>query len=314
MGNLPDKTLHGGLFNNIFFEVSHSEKLNLRNPEQLRLFHLEVSNNLFVFGHLQQFIQRNIGQYVFSRAQIEEYELDGNAFSVGLDAMNVMKANANPGERDSGNDLGEILLFVFLEEILKAPKILSKVELKAQSGSYDSECDAIHFLSSTNSNGNSYYNIVFGTSSIVGDVKDAINAAFDRVAKIHSKSEQEILLAENTIFTKTVDQSTAQKIKDLLLPKKGKKHRVSYDTAFGIFLAYDLGLNPNNYTNQDFEVKLEQKMKTDIKAHTQYIIDKINNLNLGNYSFYIYFVPLNDVANDKQQIMNEVFGEGGTDG
>jgi len=173
MGNLPDKTLHGGLFNNIFFEVSHSEKLNLRNPEQLRLFHLEVSNNLFVFGHLQQFIQRNIGQYVFSRAQIEEYELDGNAFSVGLDAMNVMKANANPGERDSGNDLGEILLFVFLEEVLKAPKILSKVELKAQSGSYDSECDAIHFLSSTNSNGNSYYNIVFGTSSIVGDVKDA---------------------------------------------------------------------------------------------------------------------------------------------
>jgi hypothetical protein len=99
-----------------------------------------------------------------------------------------------------------------------------------------------------------------------------------------------------------------------LLPKKGKKHRVSYDTAFGIFLAYDLGLNPNNYTNQDFEVQLEQKMKTDIKAHTQYIIDKINNLNLGNYSFYIYFVPLNDVANDKQQIMNAVFGEGGTDG
>jgi hypothetical protein len=263
---------------------------------------------------LQQFIQRNIGQYVFSRAQIEEYELDGNAFSVGLDAMNVMKANANPGERDSGNDLGEILLYVFLEEVLKAPKILSKVELKAQSGSYDSECDAIHFLSSTNSNGNSYYNIVFGTSSIVGDVKDAIDAAFDRVAKIHSKSEQEILLAENTIFTKTVDQSTAQKIKDLLLPQKGKKRRVSYDTAFGIFLAYDLGLNPNNYTNQDFEVQLEQKMKTDIKAHTQYIIDKINNLNLGNYSFYIYFVPLNDVANDKQQIMNEVFGEGGTDG
>ena len=213
MENLPDKTLHGGSFNNIFFEVSHSEKLNLRNPEQLRLFHLEFSNNLFVFGHLQQFLQRNIGQYVFSRAQIEEYELDGNAFSVGLDAMNVMKANANPGERDSGNDLGEILLFVFLEEVLKAPKILSKVELKAQSGSYDSECDAIHFLSSTNSNGNSYYNIVFGTSSIVGDVKDAIDAAFDRVAKIHSKSEQEILLAENTIFTKTVDQSTAQKIK-----------------------------------------------------------------------------------------------------
>ena len=311
MSILPSKTLHGGSFKDIFIEVSHSESLNLRNPEQLRLFHLEVSNNQFSFNHLQKFIRKNIGQYVFSRAQIEEYELDDDAYSVGLDALEIMRSNAKPGERDSGNDLGEILLYIFLEEVLGAPKILSKVELRAQSGSYDSECDAIHFLSSTNASGNPYYNIVFGTSSIVGDVGDAIDAAFDRIAKIHSKSEQEILLAENTIFKKDVEKDTAIKIKDLLVPKKGA--RPSYDAAFGIFLAYDLGLNPDNYSNQEFALKIEQKMQTDIKAHAQYIIDKINGLGLGNYSFYIYFIPLNDVDNDKLQIMRSVFGKESTD-
>ncbi|MDD4592132.1 MAG: hypothetical protein PHG06_17170, partial [Parabacteroides sp.] len=87
MKRLPSKTLHGESFENIFVEVSHSESLNLRNPEQLRLFHLAVSNNQFIFSHLQKFIRKNIGQYVFSRAQIEEYELDGDAFSIGLDAL-----------------------------------------------------------------------------------------------------------------------------------------------------------------------------------------------------------------------------------
>ena len=54
-------------------------------------------------------------------------------------------------------------------------------------------------------------------------------------------------------------------------------------------------------------------MQTDIKAHVQYIIDKINGLGLGNYSFYIYFIPLNDVDNDKLQIMRSVFGKESTD-
>ena len=45
MSDSFDKTLSGGKFDEVFTEVSHTETLGLKNPEQLRLFHLNVNNN-----------------------------------------------------------------------------------------------------------------------------------------------------------------------------------------------------------------------------------------------------------------------------
>ena len=42
MSDSFDKTLSGGKFDEVFTEVSHTETLGLKNPEQLRLFHLNV--------------------------------------------------------------------------------------------------------------------------------------------------------------------------------------------------------------------------------------------------------------------------------
>ena len=39
-----DKTISGGKFDEVFTEVLHAETLGLKNPEQLRLFHLRAPN------------------------------------------------------------------------------------------------------------------------------------------------------------------------------------------------------------------------------------------------------------------------------
>lgn len=75
MSDSFDKTLRGKYFDEVFTEVTHTETLGLKNPEQLRLFHLNVNNNAFSSDKLEQFLRRNIGLYVFSRAQIEEYNI-----------------------------------------------------------------------------------------------------------------------------------------------------------------------------------------------------------------------------------------------
>lgn len=75
MSDSFDKTLRGKHFDEVFTEVTHTETLGLKNPEQLRLFHLNVNNNAFLSDKLEQFLRRNIGLYVFSRAQIEEYNI-----------------------------------------------------------------------------------------------------------------------------------------------------------------------------------------------------------------------------------------------
>ena len=113
MGDSFDKTLSGGKFDEVFTEMTHSEILGLNNPEQLHLFHLNVNNNTFSPDRLEVFLRKNIGQYVFSRAKIEDYRVKGDAFSVGMDALDIMRKNGTPGQRGTGNDLGEIMLYVF---------------------------------------------------------------------------------------------------------------------------------------------------------------------------------------------------------
>ena len=49
MSDLIGKTIPGNGMESIFKEVPHQETLGLKNPEQLRLFHLHVSNNRFIF-------------------------------------------------------------------------------------------------------------------------------------------------------------------------------------------------------------------------------------------------------------------------
>ena len=308
MSETLEKTSNGSMFSEVFTEVSHSEKLGLKNPEQLRIFHLNVIDNEFVFDKLEAFLKRNIGQYVFSRAQIEKYKIEGDAFSVGMDALEIMRKNGSPGQKGTGNDLGEIMLYVFLEQVLGAPKILSKVELQTGAKQYSSKCDGIHLLSLEAPAGIPYYQMVFGTSSITGDMKDAIDDAFDAIMQIENQKAQERILAENTVFSKSFDSDNIKKIKDLLIPAKGRQ--VPCDTAYGVFLVYDLGLNPSNYTAVEFRNELSRKMQMDIQFNQGFIVKKINELKLENHSFYFYILPLNNAETERTEIMERVINGG----
>ena len=296
-------TLRGDTFASTFIEVPHSNTLGLRNDEQLRLFHLSVQSNRFDHTALVKFLKRNVGRYVFSRADYEGYKQRDDLEEVALDAVNLMRS------QQDGMGLGEILLYVLLEQILEAPKVLSKLELNQAQGQIHSRCDAIHLLAPDSQRTTS--SIVFGTSSAIGNIGDAITAAFDRVVDIEQNRTDEVQLAEQTVFTKTLDAATAGYVKDLLIPKPGGAP--VFDTAYSMFLCYDIGLNPKNYDNQQYRAALDQKMQGDIAAHAQIITNEINTRNLDNYSFYIYILPLNEVDVDAGTIMDGlVNGPGGS--
>lgn len=123
-----NNTIKGSDFDSIFTEVSHSEKLGLINPEQPRLFHLNVMNNRFMSDELQSFIRKNVGRYVFSGARLEQFRTSSDLESIGLEAMTIMANNDTPSQKDTGNALDEILPYAFLEQILDTPKIMGKVE------------------------------------------------------------------------------------------------------------------------------------------------------------------------------------------
>jgi hypothetical protein len=72
MSDLIGKTVPGTGMDKIFKEVQHQESLGLKNPEQLRLFHLNVSNNRFIFTSLEDYLTDIVSEYVFSRVQVQK--------------------------------------------------------------------------------------------------------------------------------------------------------------------------------------------------------------------------------------------------
>ena len=72
MSDLIGKRVPGCGMDKIFKEVQHQERLGLNNPEQLRLFHLNVSNNRFVFASLEDYLTDIVSEYVFSRVQVQK--------------------------------------------------------------------------------------------------------------------------------------------------------------------------------------------------------------------------------------------------
>lgn len=299
--SLPDVSM-----DSVFTEVHHNEKLGLRNPEQLRLFHLQISNNAFVYTRLEDYLTDIISEYVFSRAQIERLSQPGvgNPRSIGNKALRVMKRNGAANQKGTGNELGEILLYAFLEEKLNAPKIFSKVELNAGSTPFGTACDSVHLLDLGDDTGVSYYQTVFGTSDIEGDIADAIDKAFDAIVRIETENGRGIQFVDNRSLNDSFDEDTVQRLKSIIIPEPGVP--VANDRAYGVFLGYSLGLDPHTRSTLDFLKDLDMKMNTDIKNHAAYIANKIKTLGLDTHSFYFYIVPFNDAKCDKQQVMENL--------
>lgn len=67
-------------------------------------------------------------------------------------------------------------------------------------------------------------------------------------------------------------------------------------------MGYTINMN-NELNNERYKTELEINLNNDIKRISPYMQKKIEELDLSNYSFYIYILPFNDVKVDKELIM-----------
>ena len=290
-------------FDNVFSEITPSKKLCLKNNNCLRLFHLDISNNEFSYIGLHSLLQKNIGRYVFSRAMIDKLTVEGDAEAIGLRAVELLRDASNPNDSGAGGELGEILLYLFLEIKLGAPKLLSKMELKTSPNQYVFGSDGIHLLRLDNK----IFQLILGESKIKGDLEDAVDNAFNSIKTVSAQPSNELRLVDSRIFTETFDEQTTNFIKSLIIPSK-RDASISVDKAFGIFLGYTLGVDASQYSNTEFREVVNRKLKDDFTKVAKYIEGKINNSGLAGYSFYFFLLPLNDASKDRANIIQKLKG------
>ncbi len=292
-------TLDPEPFNEVFTEIK-SLDLHFPNPSNIRIYSLDVTNSKIDYEKIKGFISSNIGRYIYSRAMRNNYNLKKDSGDLTLKALRAY--NKRIKEDPSTHHFNELILYSFLECVLGAPKIFSKMELQDKKGVYNSVSSGVHILSFKK--GSLPFNqLVFGATDTTDSLECAVDNALKQVIEIKSSVTKEFDFLETTILNEEFDSDTNKALVEIIIPTKASGLKKP-DSAFGIFLGYSVSVaaEPNN---AQFKENLKRKMETDIASISSYLTAKINELGLTYYSFYIYVLPFNNAIIDKDEIIKE---------
>ena len=292
-------TLDPKPFNEIFKEIK-TNNLSISNNNHLKMYCLDVINSKFNYNRLQDFIANNIGRYIYSRAMRNNYNISPELGSLTLKAIRAYKKRIQT--TPTINHFNEIMLYSFLECVLGAPKIFSKMELQNKNGTYESKTSGIHILS-LKKNELPFNQLIFGATDTVDSLTEAVDNAFNQVTTIVNHIPEEMEFIEDTILSEEFDSETNKSLEDLIIPKK-ESNLNKPDRAFGIFLGYTPNIE-KIYSNNEYIEKIIVKLNEDIDHIETYINNKIEALNLKNYSFYIYILPFDNASIDHDEIIKK---------
>lgn len=228
---------------------------------------------------------------------MNRYNIPSDYMILAKDAFSAYRKGIESDPRT--NHFNEIMLYFFLECVLNAPKIFSKMELQEHSGIYDSSSSGIHILT-YKKDGRLLNQLVYGATGTVDTLESAVDNAFTQIIEIKNHIDDEYELVKEDVLNTKFDTETNKVLESIIIPNKKFEERP--DNAFGIFLGYTINMN-NELNNERYKTELEINLNNDIKRISPYIQKKIEELELSNYSFYIYILPFNDVKVDKELIM-----------
>jgi len=290
----------------IFTEVCY-ERFDSVNSNQLKLFMLDTENRLFNYPDLYIYIRSHISRYVYNRKRIRDTEnSEAKQIQIFLDAIDHLKSveekDGKGKDRGAGAELGEILLYLFLEKDLKAPKLLSKVEFKTSPDDYIKGCDAIHFRFREKSDGSKVFQIVVGEAKIYDKVlgtNGALTRAFVSIKNYIENPKQDLRLLDSHVQNEFVDEGEARIIKSYLVSSSSQKK----ETVFGVFIGYTSPYSDDTVPNDTFDTEIIEKNKTYILSLKDQIISEISKHEISNYQFNFYFLPFHNAMKDRKHII-----------
>lgn len=292
-------TLETKDFDEVFTEVK-TQPISIPNNNHLKFYCLNVSSSRIDYSKLKGFISKNIGRYIYSRAYRNKYTLRSDLGDLTLSALRAYKKRVK--DEPTTNHFNEIMLYSFLECVLGAPKIFSKMELQDKSGAYESKTSGIHIIT-LKKNNLPFNQLVLGATDTINTLKDAVDKAFGQIEHINESITDELKFIDDTILNEEFDQETNKSLEEIILPSKDSGLSKP-ENAFGIFLGYTPEVD-SDVINEEFKANLLNKLKEDIVEIEPYITNKIKSLRLQNHSFYVYVLPFNDALMDAKEIIKE---------
>lgn len=295
---LLQRTINDGTFCRTFNRISSVVVAGITHPSTANIYCADPNNGRMRFNKIKEFLADNIGTYVFSRSKVDSFK-QRPVGAIGTQALIEFKKAYGTS---ADTILGELMLYVFLEQELNAPKIMSKIEFSQHTGLV-SKSDGIHLLATTE-HGRPFNQLVFGASNIEGNLNVAVDRAFDRIVSIEQNADSEFKTVDNSAYGLMFDNSTTEYLRDVMIPRKQFQYKP--DMAFGLFLGYTLKIDPPVTDSALYRMSVESQLKHDIETAKNHIAEEIRQRKFEGYTFYCYILPFNDATTEKTTLIDEM--------
>ena len=292
--NVPENFL------NLFHKILENEPVE--NGNKLNLFSLKISSNAFSYTNLVEELGDILTKYALSRSTYDDLcEKEKYTTLVTKAKERLRNAESNDGE------LGEILLYAMLESHLKAPKLLTKLELKTDPNHYVNGADGVHLLKINDNT----FQFIFGESKLYSDLKEGVKKAFESLKNLLkedlNKLRYEIQLVNSNFMKEAHDEHSIELLKKLLIPTENDED-LNIDYSFGIFLGFNIKITDDErkLNNADFRDTIYEKVENAVWAILPTINDHIKQDDFRGYSFYIYIVPFSELKKQRKKMIAEL--------
>lgn len=290
-----------------FKHIGHFPISNNQDDGFLDLFLLPINARNFDYNCVSDNLLESVADYSLSWKIRENYK----------DKAMMLSRKAREKFRDyekNDGELGELLLFCFLEGHLEAPKILTKLELKTSNKLYVNGSDGVHLKKISEKK----YHLIFGESKTYTELTRAFENAFKSIyefvnemnSKGDSKSgiEYERGLISSNMEQMIFDEDDEDILNLLLYPENKPSSDVRLDDAFSIFIGYEIDITKEKeeLSNDEFPDKIEEKIITQIENYKNEIYELIKEYELIGYTFYIFVMPFTDIDKNRKKILKRV--------
>lgn len=294
----------GDEFLDLFYHDIKEFKLDGSN--KLNLFTLKVVNNAFAYNELIELLGDKLYYFSLSRNEIKKLKDSDSLNTLIKRSKDKLKDHLKNGNdsNSEGGELGEILLYCLLESHLKAPKILTKLELKTSRQLYVNGADGVHLLKLNNKD----YQLVFGESKLHSDLSQAIYKSFASIEKlIKEKGEKrdfEINLINSQLIKEAYDENMYLSLKKVIIPS-AKVDETNMDYSFGIFLGFNINITAEEKKKENsiFRSEIREKIKKEIEGCIASINKQINKNHFTGYNFYVYIIPFSDLPEQRIELI-----------
>lgn len=265
------------------------------NSVSMKLFMPRLNSKEFDMASIQECLEEVVTDFALSRVTIQKYKRDEEFQKMTREAREKFRNyKSNKGE------LGELILYTFLEGHLNAPQILSKMSLKTTNGDYTKKSDGLHFLKLKKSE---RYHLIFGESKTIQNLTKAFKEALTSISDHKEGKNFEKSLISSQLQNEFIDDEDRKMIVNLLYPSKSPIN-IKVSDAFGIFIGFELNIpeERKELSEDNFEEWINNDIRNQVIARISKIENYISEKKLTGKNFYVYLMPFTNLNETREKI------------